>query len=780
MFGQSSNDGWHSLLVKLCSFEGRRNTACEQAVPPANSVPTSNRVMDMMKILALMTVLMAASAATGDVVVARWGAAGKVQHPGTLAYEDAGKAGLAMRFDLSALSKRTKVHRARLVMSRRGGYGDSFEVFEGRVDGKAVVPAAKRPLAPVPPYCRWYDVTEAVRAGMKRSSAVFLVTGAPAVRRKATYLEIAHEGRLADPPEQVSGAKATYRGGQVFITFREIEDLSEGKQRYSWGDLIRKVRGYSADGLSPKDDRRELRYRVYRHDRPITAETIGDAELLAELVSGTGFNTRIVKRIWQGENRPSKLDDKFIAVRLCVEPGKPLPPGVGVYVHTVRRAGQAWYAVLTAVDGVENTSELSAKNVVGPVTQKVAEPEPVLQAETLTPGAYKRKADDLITRRYCYWAVAPAAPRPLQYGLVLQWYPNRIAKPAALEYSHGMAHPVEPNLARRQRTDAILLAGSSDPQNGLYLGSNNCHTTLKSFRQGTWQPWTYNRAAKWIAWVRENHAIDPQQIYCYGSHWGMWELRHPGLFSVFIGWGSGDLTRGFVDWNRANGTWGPPSAFAGKPDAENPYMMNDMVRYVSADPARKLPVQFLLSCTGSHTSEMSYMSLPMYKAALRDAKQPFAGSISRVSWGFGTPAALAEYRAGRLKILRDQSKPAFGNCSIDDNPGSGDYRAGDPKGLLNGHLLWETESIADKPRRWEMTVYLHKTAPVDACTVDLTPRHCQQFKVPAGRACEWTNSPAAGGEAAKRGTVTADKHGLVTIRSLKVTKARNRIVIVKK
>jgi hypothetical protein len=435
--------------------------------------------------------------------------------------------------------------------------------------------------------------------------------------------------------------------------------------------------------------------------------------------------------------------------------------------------------VVTALNGVENTTELSERNVVGPIDQKVAEPEPVLQAETFKPGAYKRKADDVVTRRYCYWAVAQASPRPLQYGLVLQWYPNRVATPAALEYSHGMGHPVEPRLDRRQRKDAILLAGSSDPQNGLYLGSNNCHTTLKSFRQGTWRPWTYNRAAKWIAWVRRNFRIDAQQIYCYGSHWGMWELRHPELFSVFIGWGSGELTRGFVDWNRANGVWGPPSAFEGKPDSENPYVMSNMTRYVAADPGRRLPVQFLVSCTGSHTSEMSYMALPRYKATLRDAKQPFAAGISKASWGDHRPAALTEFRAGRLKILRDQSKPAFGNCSIDGNPGCGDIRSGDPNGLLNGHLLWETESIVDEPARWEMTVYLHQTAPLDECTVDLTPRHCREFKAAPGAACKWTNTPAGGGGAVQKGTAKADEHGLLTIESLKVTKARNRIAIVR-
>jgi len=742
-----------------------------------------------------MFALLAASAglvgpAGGDVVTQRWGIGGYVQHAKTLAYEDAGKAGTLMRFDLSALPAKAQIHRARLLMRRAGGYAGSFEVLAGER-------AAGQPLAPVPPYCRWFDVTAAVRrwAAGQRGRFGLGVRGS-GYDPKATVLEIAFEGSLRNPPKQVGEVKALHRAGQVFVTFREIEDLSEGQQRYPWGHLIGKLRGYRADGPVPKDDKRELRYRVYRHDAPITAETLGAAELLAEVVSGSGFNTRIVRRIWQGENVPSKLDDKFVAVRLGIEPGKPLAPGVGLYVHTVRRPGRAWYAVLTTVNGVENTTDLSGA-VVGPVDQKPGEPAPVLQAETFKEGAYKRKIDDLVTRRYCYWAVPPQSPRPIQYGLVIQYHPNRIGdRPAPLEVSHGKGHTVEPCLERWQRRDAILLALSDDPELGFYVGSNNCHQTLKSFRQGTWSPWTWNRAAKWIAWVRKNYKIDDQQIYCYGSHWGLWELRHPEIFSAFIGWGSGELTKGFVDWSRARGVWGPPEAHAGKPDQENPYVMCNFTRFVS-DPARRLPFQMLASCTGSHTGEMSYPSLPAYRRALMDAKQPFVACIGKASWGWKVPMALREFQAGRLKIRRDQSKPAFANCSIDDNPGCGDIRSGDPVGVLNGYLLWDTETILDRPDRWEMTVYLHKSAPRPECTVDLTARHCQRFKPRPGAKLSWTNAllpkPAAGklgpGEKPKplapskvvqRGSAEADKLGLVTLKGLKVTTGRHRITILAK
>ncbi len=714
-----------------------------------------------------------------DVVTQRWGVAGHVQHPGTLRYEVLGSGGTGMRFDLSALPKRAKVYRARLVLARADGdHSRSFDIVPvQQLTEDGSVKLAGKPLELCPPYYRWFDATEVVRkwASAGQAEGLLLIRGGPRFQRESAFLEVSYEGKLAEPPPQVSGLRAFCRGGQVFLTFTEVEDLSEGQDRYAWGDLIKKLKGYSADGPIPKDEKRELRYHLYRSDRPITAKNIGQAELLAEVVPGSGFNTRIVQRIWQGENRPSKLDDSFIAVRLGVEAGKPLPSGVGVYVHTLRRSGRGYYAVLTAVNGVENTVELSAANTAGPIEERVAEPEPVLQEEKIEKG--RSPKEELVTRRYCYWAMPPLSPRPLQYGFVIQYHPQLVGKPAPLELNHGKAHTNEPELSRWQRADAILLAGSADPEIGFYVGVNDCLGTLKSFRQGTWGPWTYNRHAKLIEWARRNYDVDEQQIYCYGSHWGMWELRHPEIFSAFIGWGSAELTKGFVDWNRCNGVWGPPEAYQGRPDAENPYVTCNFTEYVAADPARELPYQMLIPCTGSHTSEMSYPALPRYKRALMSAGQPFAADIGKVSWSFATPAVLREFRAGKLKVLRDQSKPAFANCTLDDNPGCGDIRNGDGTGLLNGYLLWETERIVDEPGRWEMTVLLDGSAPLDSCKVDLTPRHCQKFKLKPGQKLTWTNTSLADEKIIEKGQAEADKHGLVRLEQITVLKTKNRIAI---
>jgi hypothetical protein len=93
----------------------------------------------------------AAAVARAEVVVQRWGIAGRVQHPGTLSYSEAGEAGKAMRFDLSALPGAAEVYRARLLMSRSGGYGSIFEVYPVEAGRAGEVVPAPEALAPLPP-----------------------------------------------------------------------------------------------------------------------------------------------------------------------------------------------------------------------------------------------------------------------------------------------------------------------------------------------------------------------------------------------------------------------------------------------------------------------------------------------------------------------------------------------------------------------------------------------------------------------------------------------------
>src|SRR4029078_94687 len=126
----------------------------------------------------------------------------------------------------------------------------------------------------------------------------------------------------------------------------------------------------------------------------------------------------------------------------------------------------------------------------------------------------------------------------------------------------------------------------------------------------------------------------------------------------------------------------------------------------------------------------------------------------------------------------DRTLPAFTRCSLDDNPGDGDPEVRARDGQSNLYLTWDTasESAVDEVGRWSLLLKLNKQAPKDACTVDVTPRRCLQFRAREGRKVRWRSAAADGAEV-QSGEVEADQWGLVTAPAVQVTKGGNRLTL---
>jgi len=706
-----------------------------------------------MRRMVLLLVVLGAACASADMVVERWGAGVRVQHPGTLAFKDLGAKGMALALDLSALPRGARVYRARLVFEREGMYGRAFEIAPAE-GGEA--------LKLVPPWNRWFNATALVAAWAKagKTKAELLIRRSPNFKREATFLEVAYEGKLAEKPPQVSDLKGFYRAGQVFLTFREIEDLSEGKDDYPWGALIKKSSGYNVEMLKPKDEPREVRYRVYRAEKPITAASIGEAELLAEVVPGSRFNTRQVRRIWTGEQTPSLLDEKFLAVRLAVEDGKPLPTGIGKYVHTVARDGHGYYAVVAAVNGVENTLEVPC---VGPIAEKVAPPEPVLYKEVVSEVREREKKLQYVQRWYNWYVGPPLSHIPLCYDVVVGHCPERLRKPAALYIHRGHSWIEEPEPVGPRVTEGLDLAHCSDAPNAFWMGLNEACHTLMGVEEGRWQPFPQRRQEALIEWLDRAFGVDRERIVVALGAWGMMEFTKPDIYAWLHGWGMPEVTKGFQAWQRACGVWGGTQPYANRPNEENPFWAQDYTRYILENPTKETPFFDIHMGWGAHFTEMGWPPWPRFLRAMIDTKRPFV-----FRWQVRPEK--------RPAIRKSMSLPAFGNCSLDDNPGVGDLNNGENfHAQLNGYLNWDSESIVDEAGRWQMTVWLDESAPLPECTVDLTPRRCQKFKAAPSQSVKWSNS--LGDKELQSGAATADKWGLVTLQRLLVSKGKHRITI---
>lgn len=732
------------------------------------------KTMDRTVGLLLHALLVTALPAAGHsaVVVERWGVAGRVQHAKTLVYEVRGTAGTLMRLDLSALPAEAKIYRARLFFRRGGLYGSGFDITAVQLTGQGEAAELKpvgRPLALAPPHWRWFDATDAVRrwaAGGKRQG-LLLLRKAPRFDREATFLEIAYEGELRDPPQQVAGVKAFYRSGQVFITFKETETFAGGKEDITWGELGKRFSNINYEGPIPRDDQGELRYRVYRHKEPLTAASLAAAELIGEAVPGSIYNTRLVPGGDFIKRRP-----KAVAGRLAVEPGRPLPAGAGLFVHTCRHHGRWHYAVVTSLDGVENTTALSGANVAGPVEQRPQPPAPVLQRDEATE---LRGGKAYHEQWYSYWAVPPQAPRPTRYDFAVGFCPTAMTHPAPLTFTRGHTWGHEPEMPGPAPRREIVMSMGADPPNGFWTGINDARETLKGIEQGTWRPFAHNRQEALIDWAGKQWEVDEKRIVGSIGAWGLWEIKRADLYAHIHGWGMPEVTKGFQCFNWARGAWGPPQAYKGRPDDQNPWVLQDYTRWVQAHPEKELPYFMIHTGWGAHFTEMGWPPFPRFVRTLIDTKRAFC---------MQSPAVGQAMSAGVITLRRDQSVPAFGNCSLDDNIGEGELGSGRAFGQINGYLVWESDTIVDEPGLYGITIWLwdgdrhgRGRAPLDTCTVDLTPRRCRKFTPKPGQSFSWMNLTAADGKEVRSGQVQADKHGLVTLEKLKVTKGRHRILI---
>ena len=768
--------------------------------------------MARIPVVALLLMACLSSPAHAAVVTECWGVQGRIQHPGALKYESLGKQGTLLVFDLSALPDGAAVYGARLFFTGVNWKENGFDILPAETRDSRLFPAGNRwlslvsagkPLQVAGPWNQWLEATEAVRAwaAAGKKGGLLWLRNARAFRQEATVLEIAYEGNLAaQVPSPVTGVKAFCRGGQVFIAFKEVVPLDEGKDAINWGDLAKKFKG-DYYGPLPGNQQDELRYRIYSHDKPITAANLGQAQLLGEVLPGSAINTRIglktdekrktedLVAIQAGQPGEAMASGPSVAVlRVAVEPGTPVPPGTGVFVHKVSDEGVRYYAVLTSSAGVTNSRDISETNTAGPVRQQRGDAEPVLYRET----AVSVSKTKYVNQWYSFWTDQPLSPWPARYDVVVGYCPDLLEKAAALQI-HRDGWNSWPSPPGPQPTTAIHMSQTGEQPVDFRSGLHDSIGTIKGFDQGKWQPFHTNRQAALLKWMSARWPLDPDRIIANTGAWGMMEIKDGRLYAMLRGWGEPELTKGFQCWDRARGIWGVPELYKGRPDDENPYVAANLTDWVLANPEKELPFVFIQAGGGAHYTEMGWPPFPRFCSSLMTAKQPFLFCTARDS-------ALAEaIKTGRLVLRRSQSLPAFANCSLDDNLGEGDLRSGNGwnESQVNGWILWEPDTIVDEAGRWEITLWVGERCRLHEATVDLTPRRCRRFAAKPRQAFEWANTLAAeaapltlpspqggeggvrggGGQVVQAGKTEADEHGLVTILKLKVTKDRHRIVI---
>jgi hypothetical protein len=199
-------------------------------------------------------------------------------------------------------------------------------------------------------------------------------------------------------------------------------------------------------------------------------------------------------------------------------------------------------------------------------------------------------------------------------------------------------------------------------------------------------------------------------------------------------------------------------------------------RYLKEHPGKEIGL--ISFSNGKNDGAIGWEQAADFLRALQETKRPhiFVWGQSGHGQRAKLPVSLSDRRMP-MDLRVDQSLPAFTACSLDGEPGNGDPAHGDPEGQANLYLFWETDDVVDRVDRWEMTVGLVGQAPEDACTVNITPRRLQQLELTPGKEVTWTNLSLDDKAKLQEGRATVDRHGLVTLEKIRVTKTKNRIVL---
>jgi hypothetical protein len=527
---------------------------------------------------------------------------------------------------------------------------------------------------------------------------------------------------------EVMGIQAVHRHGQTFVTWK---DAAEG------------------------EDGAKFRYTLYRSEQPITQENLAKAELCYR-----GVLNHSAKLFGSAFNLKDRLDP-MKPMGIIEEGGKPLPLWSGLAVHTARKDGKAYYAVVATDEKYNPLSKIAPGQsaTTEPVVEKVTPIQPIKLYDSKSRGQY-----------------SPQTSITGQKGLPLfvELHASQGQGGGAGDYGDYYLYFATPEMGWRDGLPGVFSVDERRAKTGntLYLRSRDAieHPNGKQAMETYWfgylaipqgaehkepraYPFTERRMLWIIDWVTKKYAADPERIYAGGGSMGAWgsttfAFRHPELFAAVYPNRPRTRQRGLPSLAGQVAKDKPVLMDDGKTDY---YQRMDMTRF-AADHPGDLP--FFAWCCGRRDGFASWQEQIDMVKALAASRHGFAFAWNDGDHSSGAqPMEKVRKYYPQEKFAKNVSYPAFSNSSIDQRLGNGDPKDGDLEGGINLGFLWN--DVVDKQAKW--SVRLANELAKDDMTVDVTPCRVQKFKTKPGDKVTWTNS--TGGS----GSVTADKNGLITV-----------------
>lgn len=658
---------------------------------------------------------------------------------------------------LSPLPEGAVIHRAIFRPGR-----DPGEAFRQR-NASVKVTVGGEALALLAPRYRAFDMTEALRSALKEGKRRLRIdiVELPGYRPLENRLDVTLSAPSPREIPRVRDLKARHRAGQTILTWTQPRPDLPGRVTFRDWPRVRDQAG------------EEIRFRIYRASRPITPESIAEAELVDEVGPLTGWNP---DRYGISPKRDAEVP------RFVVDEGAgPVGPSTGVYAHHPPAAGRSWYAVTMAVDGVEDLGTFDAGNALAEPVEETAGPgEPVLQEVTRPESFNYVKGPEL--HWFVRWEAPPRANLPSQPIDYLVALPPGVKEPAPVGlHLHCWGGSLQGGYGwwYNGNRGAILISTNQVPYDW-WTGYHEHRGTWKSWEDGRVRDYTQERVISFLDWASSRWKLDLSRVFTAGNSMGGSGAPNLGIRRAdrvawvvsWVGVHSPSRTPHFLgSYERVYGNlgWKLPYGDGGRSAFEH----FDDAAFVRTDPARETPL--ICFSNGKNDSGIGWPQAQAFWKALQETRRPHVFVWGQ--GGHGQRARLPGPRPGerelRLDVRVDRTIPAFTRCTLDDDPGNGEPEDGDAAGQSNLHLFWEDEGIVDEASRWGMTLRVTRGAPSDACTADVTPRRCRAFRPAPGTRVRWTVREE--GREVQSGEVAADRWGLVTAPAVRLRKEGGRL-----
>ena len=517
------------------------------------------------------------------------------------------------------------------------------------------------------------------------------------------------------------------------------------------------------------------RYSLYCTDRPITDASLANLQpVIHSIVNNSG------KHYGYHMFQQRRLDPSLPMA--TIEPdGKPLAQWSGLAVRTVEKDGDRYYAVVAHDAEGRRVSRIvpDQSATSQPVAEKVAPIQPVKTGDSSERGRYARIVQvtgekNLPLMVQLHASSARGGPGSDHGDYYLFWGRREWGYRDGLPWQFTVDERTIPNTRDRRlslRARETMAHPNGNGTRETYWFGYSCVPQWAGHEEPRAYNFTERRMLWLIDWVNNKYHVDRERVYAEGGSMGAWgtagfALRHPQLLAAVYPNRPRTKQRGLPSLIKVARD-APIMMVDGKSDY---YERMNMVRFVNEHPD-DLP--FIGWCCGRHDGFATFKEQIEMVKALTAGRHGFAFAWNDGNHSTGsTPMREIKRWYPPERFARNQSYPAFGNSSIDDDLGTGEIevRNGnrirnvlkDDNGALEGgiNLGFVWSDVEDENETWSVTLS-NELAKIEM-TVDVTPRRCQSFKPRAGEQLRWANS--AGG----KGTVAAGRLGLVTVESVKI------------